>query len=258
MAFSKADMRHLGATGMLVSPIGLGTVKFGRNTGVKYPASFSLPDDRELEKLLGAARDCGVNLIDTAPAYGASERRLGRLLPGRRESWILCTKTGENFHSGRSSYDFSPEATRHSVESSLRNLHTDHLDIVLVHCSDDDEAVLRDTDVMETLQRLKDRGDIGAIGASTKSVEAGLLAVDLCDVVMVAYQPDDQTQQPVLEKAFELNKGVLIKKSLASGYAADPSSALQFALRHPAVSSAIVGTINEVHLRANVAAALNV
>ena len=254
ISFGAADLRRLGNTGMAVSPVGLGTVKFGRNTGVKYPASFSLPADEELEALLAAAHDCGINLVDTAPAYGNSEQRLGKLLSGNRDAWILCTKTGEAFVDGRSTFDFSAAGTRHSVERSLRNLGTDYLDIVLVHCSDNDEAALRDSDVLEVLHRLKEQGDIRAVGASTKSAAGGLAALSMCDLVMVTYNMDDTSQRNILDKALALDKGVLVKKALESGHAHDPSEALRFALSHPAVSSAIVGTINKAHLQDNVAA----
>ena len=252
--FEIADLRTLGATGIRVSPIGLGTVKFGRNTGVKYPGDFALPNDVTLAKLLAVAGDCGINLIDTAPAYGTSENRLGSLLSGIRDNWVLCTKTGERFEGGRSSFDFSAAGTRDSVEASLRNLRTGYLDIVLVHCSDTDVTDLQESDALETLQKLKDSGDIRAFGASTKTVEGGLAALALCDLVMVAYNMDDTSQLQVLDEAGSSGKGLLVKKALESGHARQPAEALRFATRHPAVSSAIVGTIDEGHLIANVEA----
>ena len=84
------DRRPLGTTGMMVSPIGLGTVKLGRDSQVKYPETFRIPDDDEARHLLVVAQGLGINLIDTAPAYGASEERLGRLLPGPREDWVIA------------------------------------------------------------------------------------------------------------------------------------------------------------------------
>lgn len=252
--FVEAHYRPLGATGMSISPIGLGTVKFGRNQGVKYPEDFELPDDKTLSHLLSVAHECGINLVDTAPAYGLSEERLGNLLAGQRDKWILGTKVGEQFIAGKSHWDFSGEATRRSVENSLRLLRTDYLDLVLVHCSDDDLAVIEHSDVLETLTQLKLRGDIRAIGVSSKSVEAGLKAVELTDVVMLAYHQDDTSQRPVMDAAQSGSKGVLVKKALESGHARDPGQALRFALKHAAVSSVIVGTINAAHLRANVAA----
>ena len=70
------ELRALGTTGIEISPIALGTVKIGRNVGVKYPSGFELPNDAEVRELLALAWDLGVNLIDTAPAYGSSEQRL--------------------------------------------------------------------------------------------------------------------------------------------------------------------------------------
>ncbi|MFU8797936.1 MAG: aldo/keto reductase, partial [Gammaproteobacteria bacterium] len=69
----------LGSTDLLISPLGLGTVKFGRNQQVKYPQPFEIPDDKVIVGLLNCARDLNINLIDTAPAYGESETRLGAL-----------------------------------------------------------------------------------------------------------------------------------------------------------------------------------
>lgn len=79
--------RALGRTGIVVSPLGLGTVALGRAEGLKYPRPVRIPTDEDALELLSRARAVGVNLIDTAPAYGLAEERLGSLLPGRREDW---------------------------------------------------------------------------------------------------------------------------------------------------------------------------
>ena len=71
--------RPIGKTNINISPIGLGTVKLGRNTGVKYPQQFKLPNDKQAQDLLHIAKEWNINLIDTAPAYGNSEQRLGKL-----------------------------------------------------------------------------------------------------------------------------------------------------------------------------------
>ena len=99
-------LRALGKTGLQVSALGLGTVKLGRDQGVKYPATYTLPDDRSAARLLDTARELGINLLDTAPAYGSSEQRLGRLLAGQRRHWLLCSKVGEEFVDGQSRFDF--------------------------------------------------------------------------------------------------------------------------------------------------------
>ena len=252
--------RALGQTGIQVSCVGLGTVKIGRNQEVKYPEDFSLPQDGEVQALLAQAKDLGINLLDTAPAYGSSEQRLGRLLR-ERDSWVLCTKVGEEFTVGKSHYDFSAEHTQYSVERSLRDLNTDYLDIVLVHSDGRDSQIIESTDCLETLGKLKDRGLIKAIGMSTKTVEGGIKALDLLDLVMVTYNPSTREEEAVIDYAYQQNKGVLIKKALNSGHdCVDEKSAadkMKFALARDGVSSVIVGTINPQHLAENVKAALS-
>ena len=89
-----------------------------------------------------SARDLGINLIDTAPAYGRSEERLGPLLRGQRQDWVIVSKVGEEFADGLSRHDFSAAHTRMSVERSLQRLETDFIDLVLVHSDGNDMAIL--------------------------------------------------------------------------------------------------------------------
>ena len=165
-------LRDLGATGMRVSCLGLGTVKFGRNQGVKYPRGFDLPSDREISMLFDIAREAGINLIDTAPAYGSSEQRIGKLLPDR-DHWLLCGKVGEIFQDGRSRFDFGAAHVRASVEQSLRDLRTDRLDLVLIHSDGNDLDILANSDCLETLERMRDEGLLRATGMSSKTIEGG-------------------------------------------------------------------------------------
>jgi len=259
----KLPRRPLGSTGLNVSVLGLGTVKFGRNQKIKYP-TFELPSDAVVLQLLDDACGYGINLLDTAPAYGIAEERLGQLLGARRDDFVLITKTGEEFHNGESAYDFSAEHTRRSVERSLKRLRTNRLDCVLVHCPRNDFETLGSSNVFEELRRLKVRGDIRSFGASTNSLEGGLLALEEVDVVMVTYSADCTAEEPVIRRADELGKGVLIKKGLGSGSLAKNSApqmikenlAPIFALE--GVSSLIIGTINREHLRENAQAAVDV
>lgn len=250
--------RPFGTTGLQVSPLGLGTVKLGRNQGVKYPSRFLLPDDATAARLLAQAQDLGINLLDTAPAYGISEQRLGPLLRGQRQHWVLCSKVGEEFEQGVSHFDFSAAHTRFSVERSLKRLETDYLDMVLVHSNGDDQAVLAQTPVYETLAQLKREGVIRAFGFSGKTVEGGLCALQQGDCAMVTYNLNEQAERPILDEAARLQRGILIKKGLASGHAClagtDPVRAsFELIFAHAAVSSVIVGTINPQHLAHNVA-----
>lgn len=253
--------RPLGNTGLSVSPLGLGTVKLGRDQDVKYPNGFTIPDDEIARMLLRQARELGINLIDTAPAYGTSEERLGPLLRGQRQDWVIVSKVGEEFENGQSSHDFSAAHTRLSVERSLKRLETDFIDLVLVHSDGDDLAILNDTEVYQTLAALKAEGKIRGYGFSGKTVAGALLALRDGDCAMVTYNLNEQAEKPVLDYAADHGKGILIKKALASGHicldpGVDPVEAsFTLLFEHPGVASAIVGTINPLHLAHNVATA---
>ena len=249
-------------TGIQVSCIGLGTVKFGRNQKVNYPEGFELPDDKAILSLLAQAQASGINLLDTAPAYGSSEERLGVLLKGQRQHWILSTKVGEEFVAGESRYDFSKTNTQQSIERSLKRLNTDYLDIVLVHSNGDDEKIIQDTEVFAVLNQFKEAGKIRAIGMSTKTVAGGKMALDISDLVMVMHNPIYTDEKAVIDYAYQNHKGVFIKKALASGHiqkipGSDPvTSAFQFIFKEPGVSSVIIGTLNPAHLQHNIDSAI--
>ena len=246
-------LRPLGSSGIDVSPLGLGTVKIGRNEQVKYPQGFEIPDDVRVIELLNLAWELGINFIDTAPAYGSSERRLGQLLP-HADDWVIMTKVGEIFENGQSRFDFSAEHTRQSVENSLQTLKRDMIDIVLVHSDGNDMDIINNEAALEALDRMKQAGLIRAYGMSTKTIEGGCWIVEHADVVMATYNLETDAELPVIERALELNKGVVIKKGLQSGHTDSVEDAFRHVLMQPGVSSMIVGTINPDHLRSNVEA----
>ncbi len=253
----KLEKRALGSTGIDVSVLGLGTVKLGRDQEVKYPRGFTIPGDDEVLDLLALARDLGINFIDTAPAYGNSEERLGQLMQNPND-WVIMTKVGEIFENGQSRFDFSAAHTRMSVERSLTRLKRDVLDMVLVHSSGDDMHIIEHEGALEELDKLKQQGLIRSYGMSTKTVEGGMWVVENTDVVMATLNLSDDHDVPVIARAHELNKGVVIKKGLQSGHA-DKSAggsgveqAFEYIFSHAGVSSAIVGTINPAHLQQNV------
>ncbi|MGB0720160.1 MAG: aldo/keto reductase [Bdellovibrionales bacterium] len=246
---------ELGDTGIAVSRLGLGTTKFGRNQGVKYPHDFDLPDEADLADLLAVAKDLGVNLIDTAPAYGLSEERLGRLLTGQRDDWVIVGKVGEEFEGGVSSHNFTPDHFEMSLQRSLRRLRTDTIDVLLIHSDGNDLAILENEDLIRTLEDFKRRGLVRAIGASTKTAAGGIKTLEVMDVVMATYNPQYTDEKPVLDYAAAHNKGVLLKKALSSGHDTDIDSAMAFAFAHDGVNAVITGTINPAHLRENVEAA---
>lgn len=273
----------------MVSPIGLGTVKLGRSAGVKYPRPFDIPDDASAAELLRAAQRLGITLIDTAPAYGGAEERLGRLLPacGGRDRWTIATKAGEEFGPAtiESRFDFSPAAVRASVERSLKRLKTDRLDVVLLHSDGRDEWIMQESGGLDALEKLKKQGKVRAIGISTKTPAGGVLAVESgrCSVVMLTLNPREQDDLPAIRAAAERGVGVLIKKALASGHLLSEPDAqarddepraqargdsepdaqardarldesLRLVLSQQGVSSVIIGTISPAHLIENVRA----
>ncbi|MBX3364565.1 MAG: aldo/keto reductase [Phycisphaeraceae bacterium] len=250
------DIRPLGSTGLRVSVLGLGTVKFGRDRQVNYATPFRIPDDDEAAALLAAAAEEGINLIDTAPAYGLSEHRLGTLLRGQRDRWVIVTKAGEEFIDGRSRFDFSPAAIRASVERSLRRLQTDRIDAVLIHSDGRDVELIEHTGAIESLTRLREEGKIVALGMSTKTSEGSHRALACCDVLMVTLSDTHRDELTTIRAAHAAGVGILIKKSLAGGHnlstdAAGVPAAWRLALAEPGVSSIIVGTANPTHLRSN-------
>lgn len=240
----------LGNTGLATAILALGTVKLGRTKGVKYPTTFELPDDKAALTLLHTARNLGINLLDTAPAYGISEARLGHLLRGQRHHWLLSTKVGESFDGSTSTHDFSPEACRKSVERSLKRLATDVLDIVLIHSNGEDKRILEEIGTLQALQALKAEGKIRAVGISHKSVEGARIALAQgADVIMATLNPNELSDRDVIAQARAQGCGVLIKKAFSSGHgtAAD----LNFVASQQGVDSIVVGTTSPDHLIEN-------
>jgi aryl-alcohol dehydrogenase-like predicted oxidoreductase len=244
--------RPLGATGLEVSPIGFGAFKIGRNQGVKYPTGYALPDEAAVATLLDGVLAAGINYVDTAPAYGLSEERLGVCLAGR--DVVLSTKVGETFTDGRSSYDFSAAAVRASIERSRTRLGRRRLDLVFIHAHGDDLGILADTPVVATLQQLQAEGQLGAIGFSGKTVAAAQRALDFAGVLMVEYHLDDRSHAELIAEAARRGIGVVVKKGLASGRL-PPADAIDFVLGTPGVSSLVIGGLDLAHICANLAIA---
>ena len=112
-----------------------------------------------------AAISQGVNMFDTADTYGLgqSERLLGTALGANRKSVIIATKVGVRVENGKTFYDNSREWINKAVESSLRRLNTDYIDIYQIHYRD---KVTPLSDVIETFEKLKIEGKIRYFGLS--------------------------------------------------------------------------------------------
>ncbi|WP_010583913.1 aldo/keto reductase [Schlesneria paludicola] len=243
-------MQSIGQTGLRVPPLGFGTFKIGRNQNVKYPHPYELPGAAEATRLLNSILDLGCTLIDTAPAYGLSESRIGEAISHRRQEFVLSTKVGERFEEGHSTFDFSSSGVRMSVERSLRALKTDVLDIVLIHSNGEDQTILEQTDIVATLQELRSRGFIRAIGLSGKTVDGARLALKWADLLMIEYHLQDTSHAVVIDQAADAGVPVFVKKGLSSGRL-NPQGSIEFVLSNPNVTSLIVGGMDFDHFREN-------
>lgn len=248
------EMRPLGSTGLCVGVLGLGTVKWGRTLGLKYPQPITLPTDDELRTLLAVAREHGMNVIDTAPAYGIAEERIGRLIE-RREDWVITTKFGERFVDGVSHFDFSRRALSDSLDSSLRSLRTDRVDAVLVHSDGAIEHRFPD-ELVDALKREKEAGRVRAIGISSKSKEGGLAALEWADVLMVTLNPEYLDELSLIREAARRGVGILVKKALLSGHGGGPAKpsvreCLATSLRETGVSSVVIGSVSPINVENN-------
>lgn len=165
------------------------------------------------------------------------------------------SKVGEFFEQGRSRFDFSYATALNSVKSSLKRLNTEYLDAVLIHSDGNDLSILEQEGVLDALRELKQQGLIRAHGMSIKTVEGGIRAVEETDIVMAGCNLNYRDEVPVIEAAAAQGKGVLIKKALQSGHIdrQGVAASMEYIFSLPGVSSIIVGTINPVHLRGNVA-----
>jgi aryl-alcohol dehydrogenase-like predicted oxidoreductase len=152
------DFRRLGNSGLVVSVVGLGT----NNFGIKL-------DLEQSRAVVHAALDEGITLFDTADSYGASEERLGEILQGRRDDVVLATKFGSDVRRRGLSNgeDWGARGSRRyitrAVESSLRRLRTDWIDLYQMHRPDPA------TPIEETLSALDDlvhQGKVRYIGSS--------------------------------------------------------------------------------------------
>ncbi len=266
------ETRRLGKTDMEVSILGFG----GAEIGLEGPGA-SL---NTVTRLLNAALDEGLNLIDTGECYGASEELIGRAVSGRRRDYFLFTKCGHP--EGMPGEDWRPDSLLGSIQRSLRRLRTDCLDLIQLHTCSEDE-LLKGT-VIDTLQRARERGYCRYIGYSGDS-RAAYYAVQCqaFDCLQTSISIADQEAMDLaLPLALEQHLGVIAKRPLANAawrtgrkpvnsyhhtywdrlqrldypFIKDElqtsiSTALRFTLSAPGVHTAIVGTLTPGRWRQN-------
>jgi len=267
------ETRQFGKTDMRVSVLGFGGAEIG----------FEKADAATVKSLLDDALDAGLNVIDTAECYLASEELIGKAVAGRRDQFYLFTKCGHPQTPGVA--DWRPESLLTSIERSLKRLRTDRVDLVHLHsCS---ESELRKGDVIGALETARKKGYTRYIGYSGDSV-AARYAVDcgafdsLQTSVSIA---DQQSIELTIPLAKQRGMGVIAKRPIANAawrYESLPevdyhreywrrlqkldydflrdqdhaaANALRFTLSVSGVCTAIVGTKNPARWRQNAALA---
>lgn len=167
-----AMVRHLGNSGIVVTALGVGCWAIGGSSSRDgNPTGFANVDDKASLRALHAALDHGITLFDTADVYGTghSERLLGRALRGRRSRAVVATKFGYTYDE-QSRAVMEPDTNagyiRSALESSLRRLRTDYVDLYQLHVW----PVPRTTalQVFRVLDTLVDEGRIRAYGWSAR------------------------------------------------------------------------------------------
>lgn len=276
------EYRSLGKTGIRVSTLGFG----GSEIGYQEVAQ------KTVDKIIGAALDAGINVIDTAECYANGERLVGIAIARRRADVILMTKCGHaplgsasERASGYAQPDWEPAMLASSIDRSLKNLRTDYVDVMQFHsCAIE---TLRDDRVINVLTRARDAGKARFIGYSGDSEDA-VYAVEMgiFDTLQISVSiADQEALDRVLPAAAARGMGVIVKRPIANaawrsgkqppgdwytrpywdrlqtlGYdflnrdiEEAVAIALRFTLGSDAVSTAIVGTTRAERVAQNIA-----
>jgi aryl-alcohol dehydrogenase-like predicted oxidoreductase len=214
MSDASLEKRILGKSGIAVTTIGLGLWAIGGD-------AWGATDDRESLATIDAALDAGVNFFDTADVYGAghSEELLGRAMHGRRDRFIVATKIGwQNFDEANQSTAYDSVAKLVAgVESNLRRLQTDYVDVIQSHINFRDPTM---EIFIEGFQRLKADGKVRAYGVSTSDFEylKAFNADGCCATLQVDYSILNRTPEAdIFPYCQEENIGILVRGPLAMG-----------------------------------------
>jgi aryl-alcohol dehydrogenase-like predicted oxidoreductase len=211
--------RQLGKTGISVSVIGFGGWAIGGPVDLfGIPVGWGSVDDKNSEAAIHRALELGVNLFDTSDVYGSghSEELLGRCLAQR--SCVIATKVGNTRRNNTAVKDFSEAHIRKQLESSLRRLQRETIDLYQLH--NPPPEVWNADEVFSLLHKFKQEGKIRAAGVSITTMEEGIHLiqagkVDLLQVLFnVLNQEPAKTLIPLAEKE---QVGILARVPLASG-----------------------------------------
>ncbi|MFP4371607.1 MAG: aldo/keto reductase [Halanaerobium sp.] len=167
--------RNLGNSDLEISAVGLGTWAYGDDT-------FGEVDDRQSIRAIKAAVDSGINLIDTAPAYGAghAEKVVGQAIEGIRDKVVIATKCGVHREGQKYVNDLTPKRIRKEIEDSLRRLNIEQIDLYQIHWPDPDTPL---KDSVEELLKLKKEGKFKYLGVSNFGVDLMNQITEMTDII---------------------------------------------------------------------------
>ena len=190
---------------MEFSVLGFGGAEIGYNAN---------QTQAEVDELLNSALDAGLNVIDTAAAYKVSEELIGNAVSNRRKDFYLLTKCGALDAFTR--FDWTKKGILETIETSLRNLKTDYLDIAQLHsCS---AEILRQGDCIEGLQRAQEKGYTRFVGYSGDNEDAKTaIEMDVFDALQTSVSVADQT--PItgnIPLAKTKGLGIIAKRPIAN------------------------------------------
>jgi predicted aldo/keto reductase-like oxidoreductase len=249
MTMAAIRKRQLGRTGAVVSEIGLGGIPLMR-----------VEDLEEAARLINYALDRGINFIDTARAYGDSEKKFGLVMKERRAEVFLASKTH--------AYDYDT-AWRY-LETSLSELQTDHLDLWQMHDISTEErweAIFAPQGAMRAARQAQEQGLVRFVGLSGHNDALLLRAVKSgeFDTVLLVYNlAIHSAAEQVIPAAQEYQVGVMVMKPLSGGIFfrrqetyVDPIKALHFVLMNEGISVACIGFENQRDIDQAVQASLS-
>ncbi len=259
--------RILGRTGLRVTPLGHGAMEIrGPRIWGGRPVT-----DRQAERILNAVLDAGINFIDTAYDYGLSEEYIGRFLSHRREEYYLATKCGCTVVNAGDHDDTPHVWTRenllHNIETSLRRMKTDYVDVWQFHNPSVEEV--RAGDLVRVMEEVRSAGKVRWIGVSSKLPEIiPFIQWGVFDTFQIPYSGLERAHEKMITAAARAGAGTIIRGGVARGA---PEAArldelrapgesrtaflLRFTLSHPDLHTTIVGTMNPDHLAQNLRAA---
>ena len=226
----------LGKTGLKIARLGFGGIPIQRI------------DAPQTKALMEQLRQAGVNFIDTARGYTVSEEFLGVGLEGIRQDFILATK----------SMSRTKEAMARDIDTSLKNLRTDYIDLYQVHnvTPEQLEQVMAPGSALEALMEAKAAGKIRHIGVTSHSLDTFRMAVELdwVETFMFPYNIVEDQAQELIARCAERNIGFICMKPLAGGAIENATLALRYICANPDVTVVIPGMAAPEELAQNVAA----